>query len=175
MSCLAPGRNRRQPARWVAGQFETCQKRAALELSAVEGNGNDAWAIRVPVVAVGAGGMTKEKAYALQSPNDICRGGRRQATHAPERLTRIRSVMGSPRSIGIASPCFLRLSRYPRMASSAIARASSRVSPSVTSPGRGRDRDHVAAFLGRLVHHGVAVLGVCQCVPPVKRIPLGSS
>jgi hypothetical protein len=70
-------------------------------------------------------------------------------------------VMGSPCSMGIASPCFRRLSRYPRMASLAIARASFRVSPSVTRPG---SAGTVTAYplLGRLKDHRVAVLGVWQ-------------
>ncbi len=43
--------------------------------------------------------------------------------------------MAVPNSIGISSPWLRRLSMHPRIASFTIARASSMVSPSVTSPG----------------------------------------
>ena len=54
----------KKPQKLVTGKtglFEDCEKRTALERSAVEGNGNDTWAIRVSVVAVGAGEMIKRK------------------------------------------------------------------------------------------------------------------
>src|SRR5579863_3135831 len=46
------------------------------------------------------------------------------------------SILAGWGSIGISSPCASRLSRYPRIASFTISRASSSVSPSVTSPAR---------------------------------------
>lgn len=96
------------------GLLQDHKEGAALDLSAMERDGDDARVVGVPVVAVRAGGVVKTKVCTLQSPNDGCPRARRQVGHAPERLTRIRSVMGSPCSMGIASPCFRRLSRYPQ-------------------------------------------------------------
>lgn len=56
------------------GLFKDCEKSPSLERSAVERNGNDAWALLVSVETVGTSGMVKKKSSALQNPNDICRG-----------------------------------------------------------------------------------------------------
>lgn len=98
----------------LAGEARLLEDRTqgtALELSTMERDSDDSGTIEVSIVAVGTCGVVKKKACALKSSDDGCRRACRQAGHASGRLTRMRSVIGSPSSIGISSPCFWRLSR----------------------------------------------------------------
>ena len=82
------------------GLFEDREKRTALERSAVEGNGNDARVIRVPVVAVGGGGMVKEKACALQSRmTSVGVYAGRRPSNGPRRW-----LGGMPARLGLTTP-----------------------------------------------------------------------
>ncbi len=93
------------------GLFQDSEESAPLQIFTVERDGDDSQPVRVPVEAVGSGGVIEKKPCPLQGPNNHFGGAGREAGHAGERLTRTRSVTGSPRSRGISSPCFRRLSR----------------------------------------------------------------
>src|ERR1700691_3739870 len=68
-------------------------------------------------------------AHLLKSADGLLAGANGQAAHAG--ISTISSLMGG----GVGSPCFLRLARYPVIASLMLARASARVLPCEMQPG----------------------------------------
>src|SRR5713226_8526547 len=68
-------------------------------------------------------------AQLLKNADGVLAGANGQAAHAG--ISTISSLMGG----GTGSPCFLRLARYPVMASLMLARASARVLPCEMQPG----------------------------------------
>src|SRR5579859_2620165 len=76
-----------------------------------------------------AGLMVHLIAQLLKCAYGVLAGANWQAAHAG--ISTISSLIGG----GTGSPCFLRLARYPVMASLMLARASSRELPCETQPG----------------------------------------
>jgi hypothetical protein len=95
---------------------------------------------RMPQVMMAPSDMVHNKAGALQGSDELAWSNNWKTIHSRSMATATVSLIMSPRgggsSGGIGSPSWARLSRYPRIASAAMSRASSNVSPSVTNPGK---------------------------------------
>ena len=111
---------------------------------------------------VAAGLMVHRVADAAESLDRVCARTDGKAAHAG--ISTISSVM--PRGIG--SPCFLRLARYPWMASRMLAIASSRVLPWDTHPGNvGHSATKTPSSSGSTVIRNFIQLKITLC--PVHR------
>jgi hypothetical protein len=96
-------------------------------------------ALEIPVMVRNGDQQARSVRVSKVSANELARSNGGKAIHPCSMVTATVSAMilhgGGRSSGGRVSPSLARLSRYPRMASAAKSRASSRVSPWVTRPG----------------------------------------